>query len=648
VRVALLLLLFMAVFIGLGVRAFDLTILRHGQLQELAEQMHATTIKLTQPRGEIMDRNGEPLAVRITLNSVFAEPPRVENLPAAVEVLSQTLGLDRKTLAEKLTAKKHFVWIKRHISAGESAALEAVGLPKGVGRVEESGRQYPFGKLAAAVIGYADIDTRGLEGLELQYDKVLTGDAGQMIGLRDAKGKIFFPDGVQVEGFRPGGSLRLTLDDKIQWFAETALDHVVEQYHPQQGAWAIVMDVQTGEILALANRPVFDCGAPAQFPAENRRNRAITDMYEPGSTMKPITMASALEEGKIKLDDKIYCESGAFSYGGHIIHDTHGHGWLTPPQIIQVSSNIGASKIALRLGRENFHEWLERFGMGQPTGVDLPGEKGGLLRPYKDWWPITICTHAYGQGISVTSLQLLNAFCALGNGGRLMRPYLVAETLDPKGKALSRNQPHIERRVISEKVSQDIRAMMCLVTQPGGTATQAALPNFPVAGKTGTAYKVVVGKGIYSPTKRIGSFVGLVPGDNPRLGIIVVVDEPVGASFGGIVAAPAFKEIAERSLAYLGIYADPERFQLAQARRPDQRLVEETHEKAVGEIEQIAGEEITPNFIGLTMRRAMQLAQQKGVALSIVGSGVAIRQEPSAGKALPESKEITVQVMPQI
>ncbi len=646
VRAGIVLVFFILLFAVLLYRAFDLTILKHDRLVAMADRMHDISIELTQPRGEIIDRNGVPLAVRTMAESVFADPKKLEDVDQAVKLLSSALSLDPEMLHQKLADKtRRFVWLKRKISVQESAALPAK-LPPGLGRVNESARQYPYGRMAAALIGFADIDTVGLEGLELQYDDVLAGQAGKMIGQRDAHRRIFFPDGVQVRGFQPGGMLRLTLDAHIQWYAENALDATMAEFKPK-GAWAIVMDVQTGEILAIANRPTYDPSNPSKYPPENRQNRALINRYEPGSTMKPVTMAMGLEEGKVDLNEKIYCESGTWHLYGSVIQDAHGHGWLTPSQIIQVSSNIGSAKIAMRLGREKVWGWLSNFGFSHPSGIDLPGEASGQMLHWSRWYPIAVATHAYGHGFSVTALQMLCAISCLGNHGNLMRPYVVAETLDASGRVITRNYPQIRGRIVSEKTAQTVVDMMKLVTQQGGTARRAALDGFEIAGKTGTAYKVNGLTRRYDKSRLVSSFVGLAPGYDPQLGIIVVVDEPSGHAYGGTCAAPAFREIAENALRYRGIYGrqgaetqpTPPRPPVLVKRGPAPSATPAPEMRA-------AAEGQTPNFLGLTMRRAVRLAIEQGIEIRTVGSGVAVGQNPPPHESLPANKVVTVQFGP--
>jgi cell division protein FtsI (penicillin-binding protein 3) len=390
----------------------------------------------------------------------------------------------------------------------------------------------------------------------------------------------------------------------------------------------------------MANRPTFDPNEPGDYRPEARRNHPVLDMYEPGSTLKPITVACALASGKVKINEPINCAVGSLVFNGKPIKEAHGsYGVLTPAQIVQKSSNVGAAKLALRLTPQELYESFQRFGLGLHTGIDYPWEMPGQLRKWQRWKPVDQATQGFGQGISVTSMQLLAAMCALGNGGRLMRPHFVSEVLDDRGQVVRRIHPQIEQRAVPEEIANEVLWMMTLVTEEGGTGKKAAVEGFKVAGKTGTAQKVVGGR--YSESKFIGSFVGLVPGDDPRIGVIVVVDEPVGAIYGGVVAAPAFHEIAQRSLDYLEVYADKRKNERgALAKLAAGRPAEPDAEARVGR--RVLGENTAPNFLGLTIRSAGQLADETGVALTVEGSGVAVRQSPEPGKPLDENRRVTV------
>jgi len=730
VRVGLLLLLFTAAFAVLVGRAFQITILHHAMLSEEAERNYRALFGLTKPRGELIDRVGERLAITVELDSIYADPkiasaspvfeegvralaaalsldpadirealtspsrferikkpatadeataiadlseplrlgihsrieqgaptiyvdakvaaagPRVEESAAAV---ARILNLETEYVLGKIKDPGRFEWLKRRVTAEETAALDRLDrrllLSMGVGRKKEPARRYPFGSLAASVLGFTSTDDSGgllgVEGLEKQYDELLTGKPGSVLSMKDARRRSFAPNGVRIVNREEGRTLRLTLDARIQLFAETALDNIVAQWKPK-AAWAVVIDVPTGEVRAIANRPTFDPNHPADFDPGARRNHPVLDMYEPGSTMKPLTMASALALGRVHLDEPINCAVGQLVFNGKAVKEAHGHsyGVLTPQQIIQKSSNVGAAKLALRLGAHDLYDSFQRFGVGLRTNLDYPWESHGRLRHWENCRPVDVATQGFGQGVSVTSMQLLNAMCALGNGGRVMRPHLVAEVVDKNGEVIRRVNPEIEQRAVSEEVAGQVLYMMTLVTEEGGTGKSAKVDNFKVAGKTGTAQKVVGGK--YSDTKYIGSFVGLVPGDQPKLGIIVVVDEPVGATYGGVVAAPAFREIAERSLDYLQVFSDKQHETKPSAAKAAQNnYVAPPADAHVGR--RVYGEDVAPNFLGLTMRAAGQLAESANVAATMKGSGVAVRQTPEPGKPLPDDRRVNVE-----
>jgi cell division protein FtsI (penicillin-binding protein 3) len=732
VRVGLLLIFFILGFAVLAVRAFQITILKHAELTREAENNYRAAFGLTKPRGEMLDCNGERLAITVELDSVDADPkiaaacpvfeegvaaiakalsldpgdvretltspgrferlktgateeelsalaeldkplrlgissrndngvpavyvdaklaaggPRLDESAAAV---ARILSLEKDYVLAKITQPGRFEWLKRRISPEESAALDKID-PRllqsmGVRRKREPARRYPFGALAASVLGFTSTDNagglKGAEGLEAQYETLLSGQPGSIVAMKDAKRRSISPDGVHVVNREEGRTLRLTIDARIQLYAETALDNIVALYKPK-ATWAIVIDVPTGEIRAMANRPTFDPNHPADYEASARRNHALLDMYEPGSTMKPLTMAVALANGRVRLDEQINCAVGSVVFAGKAVQEAHHHsyGVLTPAQIIQKSSNVGAAKLALRCGAQELFEGFQRLGVGLRTNIDYPWESPGRLRKWQNAKPVEVATQGFGQGVTVTSMQLLNGMCALGNGGRLMRPHLVAELLGKDGQTERRINPEIVQRAVPEEVAGQVLYMMTLVTEEGGTGKNAKVDNFKVAGKTGTAQKVIGGR--YSESKYIGSFVGLVPGDDPKLGIIVVVDEPQGASYGGVVAAPAFREIAERSLDHLQVFSDKQKEPTRTAAKIDKNprsAAPATAEENVGR--RVYDAASAPNFLGLTMRAAGQLAADAGVSATMHGTGVAVRQSPEAGKPLTEDRRVTVE-----
>lgn len=649
VRVGTLLVLFIIGFFSLGCRAFYLTIIKHDELAAQAEQIHSIEIKLARPRGDILDRNGEILATSAIMDSVWADPTRVKSPEQTAKVLAKILGMNEAEIQQKLVSEKKFEWIKRIITIEESAALAELdpGLLAGVYLLKETKRIYPRGSLAANILGWTNIDTKGCEGLEYAFDDILAGEAGHLVAIQDAKGKQYLSNGSQVVGRKDGYSLRLTLDAHIQGFAEEALDKMIKESRPKH-AWAVVVDVRTGEILAMATRPTFDPAHPGASPDEARRNRAVLDIYEPGSTMKPLTMAMVLEAKKVKLQEKIFCELGKWRYGGKTISDTHNLGASTPAEIIKYSSNIGIAKLAIRMSYQQYYESLQRFGFGKPTGVDLAAEAIGTLRHYKTWYPIDAATKAYGQGIGVTGLQMVMATSALGNGGRMMLPFLVMEQISPTGVGSTKNNPTIARRAVSAKTAKDVLDMMLLVTEVGGTGTRAAVAGFKVAGKTGTSIVYNPLTGEYENWRRIASFVGLVPGDNPILGILVVSDEPPGRTFGGTVAAPAFREIAEKSLDYLGVYSEQKQDEANLVGELEKNVVYAAPENTGITMEnRMYGADQAPNFKGLSIRAARSLAHRLTIDLAFEGSGVAIKQDPDAGQAMADNRKVTVVFAPR-
>ncbi|RME00559.1 MAG: penicillin-binding protein 2 [Deltaproteobacteria bacterium] len=530
------------------------------RLTTLIEQGVQAVIDVQPRRGSIYNNRGQEIALSVLRDSIYARASEVKDPVATARLLAEILDEDDfPTYLRRLRSRKGFVWIKRQISPEESDRLDRfIGDERlaGVERISEYQRVYPHGQLLAHILGFTNIDSTGIEGLERRYDSCLAGKAEQHVVARDARGvKIFREE--QIDSIEPtyGCDLVLTIDQEIQYQAEEALRRQVEATDAKGGV-AIVADPNTGRILAMANQPAFDPNDFSHFPPESYRNRSITDNYEPGSTFKTILVAAAIEKGIVTPEDRFFCENGRYRFARRTIHDAHPHGELTVSDIIKFSSNIGVTKIAQRLGPEEFFEFIRAFGFGTPTGIDLGAEAQGLLRPQEKWAEIDLATHAFGQGISVTPLQLLMAYCAVANGGKLLRPFVVAEIRDHNGHILEAHYPKVVRRVISERTAQSITKMLEGVVDRRGTGRRAAIPGYRVAGKTGTAQKVEPGGRGYSPTARVASFVGFAPAQTPRLAALVVIDEPQGpqhSKYGGVVAAPVWREIMEMSLRHLGI-----------------------------------------------------------------------------------------------
>jgi len=496
-------------------------------------------------RGNIYDRKGRELAVSLEKESIFVDPAdfKSEN----ITILTNYVSFN----AKQFDKSKRFVWIGRKVDHSVVEKLKALKL-EGLGFVTEGARFYPNGHLASHVIGFVNIDDQGIEGLERYYDKYLKAEKSSKTIMRDAAGKKL-SDGNFWE--IKGNDVVLTIDEGLQYIVEKHLDEAMSKWQASS-ATAIMMDPFTGEILAMANRPTYD---PNNLNSvknmANVRNRAITDLYEPGSTFKIVTASGALEEKIVKLSSKFDCSQGYIDVGGKRVKDAHRHGVLTFEEVIQKSSNVGTIKIAMMLGKDRLYKYIKKFGFGEKTGIDLPGEVSGYVRPPERWSGTSLGAIPIGQEVAVTALQILRAYSAVANGGFLVNPYVVSEVRSPDGKILFKAV--IKRnRVISEETSEIMKNILKKVTEEGGTATQARLEGNAVAGKTGTAQKYDPKTGRYSKDKFVGSFVGFIPVQNPRIALIVVIHDPKGAHYGGVVAAPVFKAISDEALAYLNVPRD--------------------------------------------------------------------------------------------
>ena len=529
-------------------RAFQLQVLKRDQLCKLAERQYKNKIPLVPKRGTIYSKGYEELAVTVEVDSVYAEPDDIEDPKLASKRLAPVLSVSRKKLEDRFSSSKSFVWLARKVSPSLIKRVKSLDI-QGIGFVKENRRFYPNAELASHVVGFSGIDGSGLGGIELAQDTQIKGKVEFVRAERDALGKRTLPKDLGFEDYLTGNSIVLTIDKTIQYTAEKELANAVRK-SGAKGGTAIVMDPKTGEVLAMANYPQFNPNDISSYPQADLKNKAIVDTYEPGSTFKVFLLAAALEEGVVKPGDKFFCENGSMEFAGKVIHDTHKHGTLTVREIMKVSSNIGAAKIAVKLGKERYHGYLSSFGFGSPTGIELKGEGSGILRSMKTWSKLELANISFGQGVSVTPLQLTTAFSAIANGGYLMKPYLVKDILDKDGKVIKRNQPQIVKKIISGETALKVTEMLRDAVAEGGTGTAAALAGYDVAGKTGTAQKVSGGRG-YAGNKHVASFIGFVPAQSPKLVVLVAIDEPEGVQYGGVVAAPVFKAIAESSLRYL-------------------------------------------------------------------------------------------------
>ncbi len=548
---------FFLIFSGLLYRAFSLQVSEREYFRRMIRQSRESLFSISPKRGIIFDRSLNPLALSAPVKSLGLNPRafrnnwRPEQRKKLISRLSEILGISPVRLEFLTEQDLFFVWLKRHISESELRAVKKLKIGRALYIEEESKRYYPNFTLAANLIGHTDIDGRGIAGVELYFDKLLRGKRQEIRFLRDSKGRMVTPPLDIDLNSAQGMGVVLSIDSTIQFIAESELEETVKKFRAKRGV-AIVMAPQTGDILALAVYPTFDPNNYKRYPPSHRNNWAVSAPYEPGSTLKVITMATALELNAVKLSERIDCEGGRMRVGRYIIRDDHPSKHpLTPEEIIQHSSNICTAKIAFRIGKGKLYSYLRKFGFGQKTGIGLPGESKGILYPPRRWAKISLANIAFGQGIAVTPIQLITAINAIANGGVLMKPRLYLKLLDRNNRVYRKFSPQPIRRVITEKTAFKIAEIMESVVEKG-TGRKAAIPGVRVAGKTGTSQKPRKNGRGYG-RERIASFVGFLPAERPKLTILVVVDEPQGLKYGGSVAAPAWKKIAVGALQYLGV-----------------------------------------------------------------------------------------------
>lgn len=545
-RLYVIVIVFIIFFILIFARLIYIQIISSDQLSQIANEQYIKTVKLFPNRGNIYDRHHRPLALTMPIYSAYADPSQIENVNFISKKLTDILKIPLHVLKYKLENSESFVWIKRHINKGEELKLEKLNLT-GIGLVRERVRYYPDKKLAAHVIGYTGIDTQGLAGIEYLFDKELKGVKGyKYINIDGAQRELIYLSKNYVKPHK-GYDLVLSIDEVVQYIIEQALKKAVKKWNAKGGS-IIVMNPFTGEILGMANYPTFDPNKFSQFSPEKRRNRAVSDIIEPGSIFKIITASAVLEENLVRKNEKIYCENGAYKIHSHILNDYHPYGFLTFPKVIINSSNIGTVKLAQRLGKKELYHYIRLFGFGEPTGINLPGEATGILRKPEDWSKISIAAVPIGQEVGVTAIQLACAISVIANGGKLMKP-LIVRKIELSGEGILKNFiPLVRRRVISTQTATIMKQILTRVVQEG-TGQRADIEGIKVGGKTGTAQKI--GKdGTYSNSKYIASFMGFAPVKKPRISVVVIVDEPSPLHFGGVVAAPVFKQVTSEILSY--------------------------------------------------------------------------------------------------
>jgi len=538
-------------FLLLLTRLFSLHVIEHSYWVEYARRQQQLSLTIPPDRGMILDRNGKPFATSKLVPSVYGVPYEAEDLNQTAKQIASVLSLDAKVITQQLKKKKSFVWIKRQVTDKEAAELRKLALP-GIGLRFENKRFYPQGDQLAPVLGFCNIDEVGLEGIELMYNRYLAGRPGQRFTRRDALGRALAAFDQKLIPAVDGHNVILTIDQFIQFHTETALKEAVGKWKAK-GGMAVVLNPHTGEILSIASFPSFDSNKYQNVSTELRRNKPITDYYEPGSTFKFVTASAALETQTFTLDSKIYCENGAYKVSSHLLHDVHPYGELDFAHVFINSSNIGTVKIAQKLGAEKVYSYIRKFGFGEATKVDLPGEEQGVVYPPQKWSKLSIGAIPIGHEVGVTALQMVRALSAVANGGKLMRPYIIKEIRDQKNGALiEKREPVMERQAIEPEVAKLVNEILKGVVEEG-TGKQAKIAGIAVAGKTGTAQKLSPDGKTYAHDRHVASFVGYAPADDPRYAMIVVIDEPKGKYYGGTVAAPVLKTVLEKVLLQEGV-----------------------------------------------------------------------------------------------
>jgi cell division protein FtsI (penicillin-binding protein 3) len=540
-RSRLMALLILSCFALLVGRSFYLQVLNNEFLQEKGESRYRRDLEISASRGRISDRNGDLLAVSTPMKSVWAIPADARLSPQQTQQLAGLLEMEVKELSRKLASDKSFVFLHRQLPPDVGDQVAALKLP-GIGLDKEYRRYYPSGEMTAHVVGFTGVDDKGLEGVELAYQTQLLGHAGSRSVIKDRRGQIVEDVG-SIKPPQDGKDIRLSLDAKIQYLAYSQLKQAVTEFKAKAGG-AVVVDAKTGEILALANWPTYNPNNRERLSGAQLRNRAMTDTFEPGSVLKPFTIAQALESGKVRFNTIIDCAPGRLTIGTATISDSHPHGALTVAEVIQKSSNVGAAKIAAMLSAQQMWTMFDAIGFGQISHLGFPGEVSGRLRPWKTWRPIEQATMSYGHGISVSLIQLARAYTVFAREGDMI----------PLTLTRADNNPIATSPVFSQQTAREVRAMLEMAVQAGGTAPKAQIPGYRVGGKTGTAYKIEGGQ--YAK-KYVASFVGLAPMSDPRLIVAIMIDEPGGAQhYGGDVAGPVFAGVMGGALRTLGVVPD--------------------------------------------------------------------------------------------
>lgn len=639
--------------LGLGLPTILLVLIlcRYGWLQVIAQEEMMDRFQgqvegnyeLQTPRGAITDRNGRELAVSIMARSLYGDPLML-NKPAAevAEFLAPLIGEKPEELTELLTGRNRFVWLKRGIDPPDAAALQKkikeAGI-QGLGFLEESKRFYPSKKMAAGVLGFVGVDDKGLYGLEMQYDKELKGSGQRRKLLTDNLGRPIFDSAVQNNQVNDKQVLQTTIDSNIQFICEKWIDQAMVDTGAS-GVAIIVMNPKTGAILALANRPTFDPNEFWKFPEVSWRNRATSTIYEPGSTFKALVAAAALQEGKV-TPNEMFMDNGRIEVGGRIIQNWDGSGLGHVPfsDIVKYSLNTGFVEVSKRLGSKKMNEYARRFGMGKATGVDLPGEEEGILFQDDTMMPIDVATMSIGQGIAVTPMQMISAFSSIANGGKKVQPHIVEKIYGADGNIAWEYKAGAEEYIIRPEVDKELIVLLEKVVAEGGGG-RAEVEGYRFAGKTGTAEKLNEIGGGYLDGRYIASFAGFGPLEDPQIAVLVIIDDPNGLFYGGMIAAPVFKHVAEEIMHYLGI---PPTRPYSKGITPREAV------SSVGpRVNILNGQIIVPDLVGYSLRQSANALAPHGIYLVPTGTGRIIRQDPAPGTTIQKGEEIRIYLSPPL
>jgi cell division protein FtsI (penicillin-binding protein 3) len=632
--------------LGIVIRLVYLQVLPNPVLERLKKSQYMTVVQIPPQRGKILDRKGEELATSVTAQSLYADATLVVNPRKLARKLAPLLEIKERDIFYSLNSERRFVWIKRLLDQDIAAEIKSWNVA-GLKFVEESRRAYPNQNLVSQVLGFVGTEGNGLEGLEKKYDDELKGEKQSILSRRDARGRPLVVSGQLFEYQGDGATLETTIDKDIQYELERELQKAVTDQMADK-ATGVIMDPVTGEVLAMGSYPSFDPIKVTRANADARRNRAVTDIYEPGSTFKVVTIAAALRSGKILPNTKFFCENGKFKVGKYTIHEAtsaDNFEWLTLAEILEKSSNIGTTKVAFALGQDPLKQMINDFGFGAKTGIDFPGEASGILS--KGNWPdIVLSNVSFGHGIGVSAIQMASAYSAIANGGKLMKPVLVKKVGEEEF------HPKMIRQVLSTKEASLLTMMLSGVTEQGGTGVLARIDGYPVAGKTGTAQKVNPNGRGYLAKSYVSSFIGFVPANNPQFTIYVVVDNPRRQFYGAQVAAPIFNRLASFALHQRGFMPI-----VISANGPASNQLEPPLEK-LSWVSKLAKENLhsepelnsgVPKLTGLTMREVSQaLGKNKNsdnTDVEFVGTGLASEQWPPPGKAW--GKKLRVVFRPQ-